>query len=110
MFSTFTNGVWVEVLSAFVSTSHLDTASGQKTLSMWFHKLSAGIASIRNPASRAIISASVELCETAPCFLQSQVIGQKVFGPANTRKAPVVLLESFKSPAKDASVKKKAIM
>ena len=38
----------------------------------------AGIPSIRKPASREIISASVELCETDVCFLHVQLVGTYV--------------------------------
>ena len=36
------------------------------------------IPSMRKPASREIISASVELCETEVCFLYIQLIGKRV--------------------------------
>ena len=45
----------------------------------------AGNPSKRSPASRAIISDSVEEWDTAVCFLQNQLIGTKVRGPINTR-------------------------
>ena len=48
-------------------------------------------------------SASVEECETAPCFLHIQFIGAKVLGPTRHSMAPDVLLLSVRSPAKDAS-------
>ena len=38
----------------------------------------AGIPSMRKHASREMISASVELCETEVCFLQIQLIGTNV--------------------------------
>ena len=38
----------------------------------------AGIPSMRKHASREIISASVELCETEVCFLHIQLIGTNV--------------------------------
>ena len=48
-------------------------------------KFSAGMPSRRSPASRAIISDSVDECDTAVCFLQNQLIGTKVRGPINTK-------------------------
>ena len=36
---------------------------------------------MREPASREIISASVELCETEVCFLHIQLIGTNVWLP-----------------------------
>ena len=41
-------------------------------------RVRAGIPSMRKPASREMISASVELCETEVCFLQIQLISTKV--------------------------------
>ena len=70
------------------------------------HNMSEGIPSIRRDDSRAIISASVDEWDTAPCFLQSQVIGTQVLGPTNTMIAPEVDFESSKSPAKLASTKR----
>ena len=59
----------------------------------------------RIAASRAMISASHELCDVAPCFLQIHEIGTKVQGPTRHRYAPVVDFESSRSPAKLASAK-----
>ena len=42
------------------------------------HKSSAGIPSNLNPASKEMISDSVELCETEVCFLHIQLIGTNV--------------------------------
>ena len=47
----------------------------------------AGIPSMRNPASREIISASVEPCETDVCFLHIQLFGTNVWLP-NMHKSP----------------------
>ena len=68
-------------------------------------RIRAGRPSNRVQASSAITSASVEECETAPCFLQTQVRGTNVRGPTNTRYAPDVDFESSMSPAKLASEK-----
>ena len=38
---------------------------------------------MRKPASREIISASVELCETEICFLHIQLIGTNEWLPKN---------------------------
>ena len=62
-----------------------------------------GMPSILRAASSATISASVDECDTAPCFLQSHVIGTYELGPINTRNAPVVDLLSEMSVAKLAS-------
>ena len=67
------------------------------------HRFSSGMPSILTQASKAIISASVDECDTAPCFLHIQHIGAKVLGPTRQRIPPDVLLLSFKSPAKEAS-------
>ena len=45
----------------------------------------AGIPSKRIPASKAMISDSVEECETAFCFFANQLIGTKVRGPIKMR-------------------------
>ena len=63
----------------------------------------AGMPSIRKPATREIISASVELCETEVCFLHLQLTGTNVWLP-NMHKTPTdVDFESFRSPAKSES-------
>ena len=64
---------------------------------------SAGILSIRNPASREIISVLVELCDTHICFLYIQLMGTNVCLP-NTHNVPLdVDFESSRSPAKSES-------
>ena len=63
----------------------------------------AGHPSSRTPASSAMTSASLELWETAVCFLQSHVRGTNAFGPIRQSIAPVELLESVRSPPKPAS-------
>ena len=45
-----------------------------RTVTIRSHKSSAGIPSILNPASKDMISDSVELCETEVCFLDIQLI------------------------------------
>ena len=70
----------------------------------------AGSPSSRNAASKAIISASVDECDTAVCFLHSQEIGAKVLVPTRARKHPVVDFESRKSPAKEASQKRASVI
>ena len=61
---------------------------------------------MRIAVSKLMISDSVELCETAPCFLHIHPMGTKVVGPIRHRKAPDVDLLSFRSPANDASQNK----
>ena len=62
-----------------------------------------GNPSVLNDPSRAMISASVDECDTAPCFLHIHVNGMNVFSPTRHMYAPVVDFESFRSPAKLAS-------
>ena len=52
-----------------------------------FQRSRAGIPSMRKLASREIISASVELCETEVCFLHIQLVGTNVWLP-KMRKSP----------------------
>ena len=66
-------------------------------------KSRAGIPSMRDPASREIISASVEPCETDVCFLHIQLFGTNVWLPSMHKSPPDVDFESSKSPAKSES-------
>ena len=52
-----------------------------RTATIRSHKSSAGIPSSLNPASKEMISDSVELCETEVCFLHIQLIGTNVWLP-----------------------------
>ena len=62
-----------------------------------------GIPSMRKPASREMISASVELCETEVCFLHVQLLGTNVW-LAKIHKSPSdVDFESSTSLAKSES-------
>ena len=63
----------------------------------------AGIPSMRKPASREIISDSVELCETEVCFLHIQLMGTNVWLPKIHRILPEVDFEWSGSPAKSES-------
>ena len=63
----------------------------------------AGIPSMRKPASREIISASVELCETDVCFLHIQLIGTNVCILNIHKSPPDVGFESSRSSAKSES-------
>ena len=65
-----------------------------------FQRSRAGIPSMRKPASREIISASVELWETDVCFLHVQLTGTNVWLPKMRKTQPDVDLESSRSPAK----------
>ena len=78
-------------------------SSGHSTLTTSSQNSKHGMPSNRTAASNAIISDSVDECETAPCFLHIHVIGTHVFSPTKHRYAPVVDLESPRSPAKLAS-------
>ena len=58
------------------------------------------IKSMRRPASREIVSDSVELCDTHVCFLHIQLTGTNVWLP-NMHNVPVeVDFESLRSSAK----------
>ena len=67
------------------------------------HKSSAGIPSNLNPASKEMISDSVELCETEVCFLHIQLIGTNAWLPKMHNVPPEVDFESSRSPAKSES-------
>ena len=58
---------------------------------------------ILNPASKDMISDSVELCETVVCFLHIQLIGTNVWLPKMHNVPPDVDFESSRSPAKSES-------
>ena len=58
---------------------------------------------MRNPASREMISDSVELCETEVCFLHIQLTGTNVLLPKIYKTPPEVDFESSRSPAKSES-------
>ena len=62
-----------------------------------FQRSRAGIPSMRKPASREIISASVELCETEICFLHIQLVDPNVWLPA-MHKIHLMLILSLPSP------------
>ena len=66
-------------------------------------KSSAGFPSNLNPASKEMISDSVELCETEVCFLHIQLIGTNVWLPETHNVPPEVDFESSRSPAKSES-------
>ena len=67
------------------------------------HKSKAGIPSNLNPASKEMISDSVELCKTEVCFLHIQLIGINVWIPKTHNVPPEVDFESSRSPAKSES-------
>ena len=62
--------------------------------------------SMRNPGSTEMISDSVELCETAVCFLHIQLIGTNVLLSKTHKTHPEVDFESSRSPAKSGSSNK----
>ena len=49
------------------------------------HSVSAGMPARRTAVSRDTTSASVDECETTPCFLHIHESGTKVLGPIRTR-------------------------
>ena len=67
----------------------------------------AWILSTRKLASREMISASVELCETEVCFLHIQLIGTNVWLPKMHRILLDVDFESSRSPAESESWNKR---
>ena len=74
-----------------------------RTATIRSHKSSAGITSNLNPASKEMISDSVELCETEVCFLHIQVIGTNYWLTKMHNVPPEVDFESSRSPAKSES-------
>ena len=67
------------------------------------HNSRAGNSSNLSPVSREIISDSVELWETAVCFLHIQLNGTNVSLPKMQNVPPEVDFESSRSPAKSES-------
>ena len=74
-----------------------------RTATIRSRKSSAGIPSDLNPASKEMISDSVELCETEVCFLYIQLIGTNVWLLKMHNVPPDVDFESSRSPAKSES-------
>ena len=74
-----------------------------RTATIRSHKPSAHIPSNLNPASKEMISDSVELCETEVCFLHIQLVGTNVWLPKMHNVPPDVDFESSRSPAKSES-------
>ena len=58
---------------------------------------------MRKPSSEEITSDTVELCETAVCFLHIQLIGSSVRLPKMHKMPPDVDFESSRSTAKSKS-------
>ena len=67
------------------------------------HKSRAIIPSDLNPASKEMISDSVELCETEVCLLHIQLIGTNLWLPKTHNVPPEVDFESSRSSAKSES-------
>ena len=65
-----------------------------------FPQISAGLPSNLDPASKEMISDSVELCENEVCFLNIQLIGTNVWLPKMHNVPPGVDSESSGSPGK----------
>ena len=74
-----------------------------KTETIRSHKSTAGSPSDLNPASKEMISDSVQLCETEACFLHIQLTGTNVWLPKMHNLPPEVDFESSRSPAKSES-------
>ena len=72
-------------------------------------RVRAGTPSMRKPASREMISASVVLCETEVCFLHIQLTGTNVRLPKMHKTPPDVDFESSSSPAKSESWNKSSL-
>ena len=71
----------VRDVDKFHRTSLLWFVLPLRTVTIRSHKSSANIPSILKPASKEMISDSVELCETEVCFLHIQLIGTNVWLP-----------------------------
>ena len=95
-------------------TSRLFINGSLRSLWLWYvfswrtatirsHKSSAGIPSNLNPASKGMISDSVELCETEVCFLHIQLIGTNAWRPKMHNAPPDVDFESSRSLARSES-------
>ena len=74
-----------------------------KTETIGSHNSRASKPSNLSPVSKEIISDSVELWETAVCFLHIQLIGTNVWLPKTHNVPPEVDFESSRSPAKSES-------
>ena len=74
-----------------------------RTETITFYKSRAGTPSNLNPASKEMISDSVELFETEVCFLHIQLIGTNVWLSKTYSVPPEVDFESSRSPAKSES-------
>ena len=70
------------------------------------HKSRAGIPSILNPASKEIVSDSVELWDTDVCFVHIQLMGTNVRLPKIHKIPHEIDFESSRSPAKSESGKR----
>ena len=76
-----------------------------RTVTIRSHGSSAGIPSILNPASKEMISDSVELCETEVCFWHIQFVGTNERLPKMHRFPPEDGFASSRSRAKSESWK-----
>ena len=95
-------------LQSLTMTTGLSGVSGvwivfPRTETIRSHKSRAGIPTNLKPASKEMISDSVELCETEVCFLHIQLIGTNVWLPTMNNVPPEVDFESSRSPAKSES-------
>ena len=65
----------------------MDYGDGCKTSITKLHESIAVVQSMRKPDCEDITSDSVELCETADCFLHIQHIGTKIRLPTRSKKS-----------------------
>ncbi len=89
--------------STFVCAGATSSDEPEKSITTYSQKVNAGKPSDLTASSRAMVSLSVLLWETAVCLFEKAVMGTKVLGPTIAMNIPLVLLESFTSSAKEAS-------
>ena len=90
-------GIWLRMLGDVLCDRFRCNSPRSLALLVWFGGRSReGIPSMRKPASREIISASVELCETEVCFLHIQLLGTNVWLPKMHKSPHDVDFESCK--------------
>ena len=93
--------LWIS-LSSFPDPSET-RETFPRTETIRSHRPKAGNPSNLSPVSREMISDSVELWETAVCFLHIQLIGTNVWLPKTHNVPPEVDFESSRSPSKSES-------
>ena len=63
----------------------LEPSGGDNVETIVSHSTNVGSPVILNPASKATISDSLELCVTAPCFFTNHASGTNVLGPTRAK-------------------------